>query len=102
MLRLKITSVTQKTFFMTIKCLAIDDEPLALKQIGIYIRKTPFLELVAICNNAFDALGYLKANQVDLMFVDISMPDLSGMDFVKSLTDKPFIIFTTAYQRICH
>ena len=83
---------------MTIKCLAIDDEPLALKQIGTYIKKTPFLELVAICNNAFDALGYLKAKQVDLMFVDINMPDLSGMDFVKSLSEKPFIIFTTAYS----
>lgn len=83
---------------MTIKCLAIDDEPLALKQIDIYIRKTPFLELVAICNNAFDAMGYLRAKQVDLMFVDINMPDLSGMDFVKSLPEKPFIIFTTAYS----
>jgi two-component system LytT family response regulator len=83
---------------MTIKCLAIDDEPPALKQIGIYISKTPFLELVGTCNNAFDAMSYLKANQVDLMFVDINMPDLSGMDFVKSLTNKPFIIFTTAYS----
>ena len=83
---------------MTIRCLAIDDEPLALKQIDIYIRKTPFLELVAICNNAFDAMGYLREKQVDLMFVDINMPDLSGMDFVKSLPEKPFIIFTTAYS----
>ena len=83
---------------MRIKCLAIDDEPLALKQIDTYIRKTPFLEPVAICNNAFDAMGYLKAKQVDLMFVDINMPDLSGMDFVKSLPEKPFIIFTTAYS----
>ena len=83
---------------MTIKCLAIDDEPLALKQIGTFLEKTPFLELVALCNNAFDALGYLKSKQVDLIFVDIDMPDLSGLDFVKSLTDKPFIIFTTAYS----
>lgn len=83
---------------MTIKCLAIDDEPLALKQIGGYIKKTPFLELVALCNNAFDAMGFLQADQVNLMFVDINMPDLSGMDFVKSLSEKPFIIFTTAYS----
>jgi DNA-binding LytR/AlgR family response regulator len=83
---------------MTIKCLAIDDEPLALKQIDAYIRKTPFLEAVAICNNAFDAMGYLRAKQVELMFVDINMPDLSGMDFVKSLPEKPYIIFTTAYS----
>lgn len=83
---------------MTVKCLAIDDEPLALKQIGIYIKKTPFLELVSLCNNAFDAMTYLEANQVDLLFVDINMPDLSGMDFVKSLSEKPLIIFTTAYS----
>jgi DNA-binding LytR/AlgR family response regulator len=83
---------------MIINCLAVDDEPLALKQIGIYIKKTPFLELVAVCNNAFDAMGYLKAKQVDLMFVDINMPDLSGMDFVKSLSEKPSVIFTTAYS----
>ncbi len=83
---------------MTIKCLAIDDEPLALKQIGIYIKKTPFLELVNLCSNAYDAMEYLHVHQVNLMFVDINMPDLSGMDFVKSLTEKPYIIFTTAYS----
>jgi two-component system LytT family response regulator len=83
---------------MTIKCLAIDDEPLALKQIGSYIKKTPFLELVALCNNPFSAMEFIKENHVDLLFVDISMPDLSGMDFVKSLTIKPLVIFTTAYS----
>jgi two-component system LytT family response regulator len=83
---------------MTIKCLAIDDEPLALKQIGGYIKKTPFLELVSLCNNPFSAMDFLRENQADLLFVDISMPDLSGMDFVKSLTIKPLIIFTTAYS----
>ncbi len=83
---------------MTIKCLAIDDEPLALKQISSYIAKTPFLEAVALCSNAFDAMEYLANNEVDLMFVDINMPDLNGMDFVKSLVQKPQIIFTTAYS----
>lgn len=83
---------------MIIKCLAIDDEPLALKQMGIYIEKTPFLELVAQCNNAFDAMEFLKAGRIDLMFLDISMPDLSGMDFVRSLSEKPLIIFTTAFS----
>jgi two-component system LytT family response regulator len=83
---------------MTIKCLAVDDEPLALKQIGTYVKKTPFLELVALCNNAFDALGYIKAKQVDLLLADINMSDLSGMDLVKSLSERPFIIFTTAYS----
>jgi DNA-binding LytR/AlgR family response regulator len=83
---------------MAIRCLAIDDEPLALKQIGSYIKKTPFLELLALCRNAFEAMEYLKSGQINLMFVDISMPDLSGMDFVKSLSEKPLIIFTTAYS----
>jgi DNA-binding LytR/AlgR family response regulator len=83
---------------MTIKCIAIDDEPLALKQIVSYIQKTPFLELVAQCQSAFEAMDTLKANDVQLMFVDINMPDLSGMDFVKSLSKKPFIVFTTAYS----
>ncbi len=83
---------------MKIRCLAIDDEPLALKQIGGYIKKTPFLELVSLCNNAFDAMAILKDGEIDLMFVDINMPDLSGLDFVKALSEKPFIIFTTAYS----
>jgi two-component system, LytTR family, response regulator LytT len=83
---------------MSIKCLAIDDEPLALKQIGSYIKKTPFLELVALINSGFGALEYVSSNQTDLIFVDINMPDLNGMDFVKSLKEKPYIIFTTAYS----
>ena len=83
---------------MIIKCIAIDDEPLALKQISSYINKTPFLETVALCHSAFAALEFLANNEVDLMFVDIHMHDLNGMDFVKSLTQKPQIIFTTAYS----
>ncbi len=83
---------------MIIKCLAIDDEPFALKQIGSYIKKTPFLELVSLCNNPFSAMEVIRAHQVDLMFVDISMPDLSGMDFVRSLTIKPLVVFTTAFS----
>jgi len=83
---------------MKIKCLAIDDEPLALSQISSYIDKTPFLEKVALCQSAFEALEYLANNEVDLMFVDINMPDINGMDFVKSLEHKPQVIFTTAYS----
>ncbi|MCX6236822.1 MAG: LytTR family DNA-binding domain-containing protein [Bacteroidia bacterium] len=83
---------------MRIKCLSIDDEPLALKQISSYIEKTPFLESVALCQSAFEAMNYLTNNEVDLMFVDINMPDLNGMDFVKSLTQRPQVIFTTAYS----
>ncbi|NDP20778.1 MAG: response regulator transcription factor [Paludibacter sp.] len=80
------------------KCLAIDDEPLALKQISSYIDKIPFLETVSLCQSAYEAIEYLEKNEVDLMFVDINMPDLNGIDFVKSLTQKPQIIFTTAYS----
>ncbi len=83
---------------MKIKCIAIDDEPLALQQISSYINKTAFLECVALCQSAFEAAEFMAKNEVELMFVDINMPDLSGMDFVKSLTVKPQVIFTTAYS----
>jgi len=83
---------------MRIKCLAIDDEPLALKQLSSYIENTPFLENVALCQSAFEAMEYLSRNEVDLMFVDINMPDINGMDFVKSLSNRAQVIFTTAYS----
>lgn len=83
---------------MKIKCIAIDDEPLALKQISAYIEKTPFLELIASCKSAFEAMEVISNHDVDLMFVDIQMPDLTGIDFVKSLNKNQKIIFTTAYQ----
>jgi len=81
-----------------IRCIVIEDEPLALKQMVTYIEKTPFLELVASFDNAFEALSFLNANEVDIMFVDINLPDLNGMDFVKSLLKAPRVIFTTAYR----
>ena len=81
-----------------IKCIAIDDEPLALRQITNYIEKTPFFELQKSFESAIEALTYLQENSVELMFVDINMPDLNGMDFVKSLINPPKIIFTTAYS----
>ncbi len=80
-----------------IKCLAIDDEPLALQQVAGYIHKLPFLELVAQCSSAFEAMETLEYQDIDLMFVDINMPDLNGLEFVKSLVQKPLLIFTTAY-----
>ena len=83
---------------MTIKCLAIDDEPLAVRKIGSYIQKTPFLELVGECRNAFEAIDLLNQEEVQLLFVDINMPELNGMEFVKTLTIKPYIVFTTAYS----
>lgn len=83
---------------MKINCIAIDDEPLALSQISGYIRKVPFLNLVSECPDAFSAMEAIAFNKIDLMFVDINMPDLNGLEFVKSLTSKPLIIFTTAYS----
>ena len=82
-----------------ISCIAIDDEPLALRQIAEYIEKTPFLDIKATFESAIEALDFLNNNKVDLMFVDIQMPDLSGMDLVKSLEQRPEIIFTTAFSK---
>ena len=81
-----------------IRCLAIDDEPLALQQIAAYINKVPFLELAAQCQSALEARQFLSEDRVDAIFCDINMPDLNGMDFVKSLTAPPLVVFTTAYS----
>jgi len=81
-----------------IRCLAIDDEPLALQQLVAYISKVPFLELVAHCQSALEARRFLENDTVDAIFCDINMPDLNGMDFVKQLAAPPLIVFTTAYS----
>ena len=81
-----------------IRCLAIDDEPLALQQLVAYISKMPFLELAAQCQSALEARAFLEHDTVDAIFCDINMPDLNGMDFVKSLVVPPLIVFTTAYS----
>ena len=80
------------------RCIAIDDEPLALQQMAGYIEKTPFLQLAGQFESALQAITWLQDNQVELMFVDINMPDLNGMDFVKSMKNPPGVIFTTAYS----
>ena len=81
-----------------LKCIAIDDEPLALRQITGYISKIPYLELSATFNNAIDAQQRLTEEPADLIFEDINMPDLNGVDFVRALPDRPMVIFTTAYS----
>jgi two-component system LytT family response regulator len=81
-----------------IRCIAIDDEPLALRQVKSYISKIPTLELVAACSNAAEAQAVLDAESVDLLFVDINMPDINGIDFVRGLENPPMVIFTTAYS----
>ena len=83
---------------MKIRCLALDDEPLALDQLANYIGRTPFLEAVALCRSGFEAIDILSGEKIDLLFADINMPDISGLDFVKSLQVKPLIVFTTAFS----
>lgn len=80
-----------------IRCIAIDDEPLALRQISNYISQIPFLSLDKVFSSAVVATEWLDKNDTDLIFVDINMPDLSGVEFVQSLQNPPMVIFTTAY-----
>lgn len=79
------------------KCTVIDDEPFALDLIRDYILKTPFLELGECFGNPLKALGYLSAEKTDLIFLDINMPEISGIQLLKSLSHPPLVIFTTAY-----
>lgn len=81
-----------------IRVLAIDDEPLALRQLAAYLKKVPFFELVDSCQSALDAMSILGEQEVDAVFIDINMPDLNGLDFVCSLNHPPMVVFTTAYQ----
>lgn len=81
-----------------ISCIVIDDEPLALQQLESYIQKTPLLELKGCFESAVEALSYLRNSTVDLLFVDINMPELTGFEFIEALPFKPIVIFTTAYR----
>ncbi len=81
-----------------IRCFAIDDEPLALQQLVTYISKVPFLELAGQFLSAAEARQALDEEQIDALFIDINMPDLNGMDFVRSLAAPPIVVFTTAYS----
>lgn len=77
--------------------IAIDDEPIALEIIKSHASKVPFVELQETFTDAFTAISYLQQNKIDLIFLDIKMPDISGIDFLKSLSNPPMVIFTTAY-----
>ena len=81
-----------------LKCLIIDDEPLAQNVIENYLKNFSFIELIAKCENALSALEWIKKQKVDLIFLDISMPFISGIDFIKTLRNPPEIILTTAYK----
>jgi len=87
---------------MLLKCIAIDDEPLALELIKAYAAKFPVLHLLHTFDDAISGAEFLKSHSVDLLLVDINMPDISGLDLVRSLLVKPMIIFTTAYKNFAY
>jgi DNA-binding LytR/AlgR family response regulator len=83
---------------MNIKCIAIDDEPLALEIIKEYCSKIPFLELIRTFDNALESIDFIKNNKIDLLFLDIQMEELTGIQLLHVLKNKPNVIFTTAYD----
>ncbi len=84
---------------MNVKCLLVDDEPLALRVLENHIEKIHWLEIVGTCQNPVDAYEILKTKKIDLLFLDIQMPELSGLDFLRTLVHPPQVIFTTAYRQ---
>lgn len=80
------------------RCLIIDDEPLAIKLIRSHLSKIDSFEIAGECRNALKAVEFLKSEKIDLMFLDINMPEITGLDFLKSLPDPPYVIITTAYR----
>jgi DNA-binding LytR/AlgR family response regulator len=87
---------------MILKCIAIDDEPLALRLIGEYVSRFPTLQLIRTFEDAISAAEFLKNTVADLLFLDINMPDISGIDLLRSLPVKPMVIFTTSYRNYAY
>jgi DNA-binding LytR/AlgR family response regulator len=87
---------------MILKCIAVDDEPLALNLLVDYIGKIPFLQLVAACGDAFEAAKVLRENSADLVFIDIQMPGLTGLQFIQTLSTRPMVVIITAYKKFAH
>lgn len=81
---------------MNIKCIIVDDEPLAVSIMEGYINKIPNIEIIGTFNSAVSVYDFMKTNTVDLMFLDVEMPDLSGLDFLRTLKTKPYVVLTTA------
>ncbi|MGZ8551310.1 MAG: LytR/AlgR family response regulator transcription factor, partial [Chitinophagaceae bacterium] len=81
-----------------LNCLLIDDEPLALQILEDFVDKTPYLKLIGKFEDPLQSLSLFESQKIDLLFLDIKMPDISGIDFYKSLANKPEVIFTTAYS----
>ncbi|HWB25889.1 MAG TPA: LytTR family DNA-binding domain-containing protein [Chitinophagaceae bacterium] len=87
---------------MSLKCIAIDDEPPALELLAEYISRSPQLQLLHMFDDAINGAEFLRHNTVDLLFVDINMPDITGIELVKALPEKPMVIFTTAYKKFAY
>lgn len=87
---------------MLLTCIAIDDEPLALKLVKEYVSKIPALQLLETFEDAISAIDYLNKHKVNILFVDINMPDITGIELVRSLDEKPMVIFTTAYKKFAY
>lgn len=83
---------------MSIRCLIVDDEFIARKLLSDYVRRVPELELVATCSTALEAMSYIKNDTIDILFLDIQMPDITGLDFLKILHERPQIVLTTAFS----
>ncbi|MDR2949306.1 MAG: LytTR family DNA-binding domain-containing protein [Prevotella sp.] len=84
---------------MTLKCIIIDDEPLAIDLLKSYVQKTPFLELAGTFDNALSAINTINDNHIDVLFLDINMPQINGLEFSKMVSSNTRIIFTTAYDQ---
>ena len=80
-------------------CIVVDDEPLALNLLRDFINKVPFLNLIKLCKDAYDAIEVMQSSKVDLMFLDINMPEITGLELIKNIEYKPLVIFTTAYSQ---
>lgn len=84
---------------MKLRTIIIDDEPIALEKLRSYVEKVPFLELAGKCSSGLDALEIMAKENIDLIFTDINMPDLNGLEFVGSLSNAPLVVFITAYEQ---
>src|SRR5882724_2155350 len=94
-----VHSIASTKTSIMLRCIAVDDEPLALDLLEDNIRQIPYLQLAAKCKNAIEAVEILRKETIDLIFLDIQMPGLTGLQFIQSLTVKPMIILITAYDQ---
>ena len=83
----------------SLKCVIVDDEPLAIEKLVTYASKVPFLEIEKTFSNGLEALDYIKSNKIDLLFLDVQMEDITGIQLLEILKDKPYVVLTTAYDQ---